>query len=150
MNSRRRVLGKSDGDARRRARAGLTLIEVLLALTILGLGLVVLLTTTARCLGVARQARHYERARQLIGRMEVEQMLKPGEDVEVGLEEGRFDRPFQAYRWQREIEAAGVEEDDGLYRIRMRVIWGEGERGAEEVETLLFAPQEGGVHASAR
>jgi type II secretory pathway pseudopilin PulG len=126
------------------------LIEVLLALTILGLGLLVLLTTASRCLGVAKQARHYEHARQLIGRLEVEQLLDTQKGVEEGTEDGRFEPPFEAYRWSRTIEQAGLKEDDGLYRVRLRVAWAQASNSAEEVETYLYLPEAGKTNATGR
>ena len=40
-------------------RRGLTLIEVMLALAILGVGLSVLISTASKCLAVIRQSKNY-------------------------------------------------------------------------------------------
>ena len=73
---------------RNRRKAGLTLIEVMLAVVILGVALVVLVSTAATCLSVAKKARNYETARELLARLELEHPIKKkkiddfGEEVE--------------------------------------------------------------------
>jgi prepilin-type N-terminal cleavage/methylation domain-containing protein len=50
----------------RRSRAGLTLIEVMLALAILGVGLSVLVASAGRAMSVVKQVRHFTTARHLL------------------------------------------------------------------------------------
>ncbi|MBP7828946.1 MAG: prepilin-type N-terminal cleavage/methylation domain-containing protein [Kiritimatiellae bacterium] len=129
-----------------RRRAGLTLIEVMLALAILGLGLSALIATVARCLGVVRQARNFQTARHLLARAELENPLQLEEEIEEGSEEGGFDGGPYDYRWSRVIERLGREED-GLFTVTLRVSRSEkGRASSEEVVTCLYAPEvkEGG------
>ncbi|HRZ10854.1 MAG TPA: prepilin-type N-terminal cleavage/methylation domain-containing protein [Kiritimatiellia bacterium] len=129
-----------------RRRAGLTLIEVMLAIAILGLGLVALITTISRCLGVVRQARNFQTARHLLARAELENALQLEEQIEEGAEEGGFDGAPSEYRWSRTVERFGREED-GLFTVTWRVTWSEkGRASSEEVVTRLYAPEvkEGG------
>ena len=68
-------------------RAGLTLIEVLLATVILAVGLSSMIVATSRCLSVARKAREYETARRLVGQVDLE--IPPDfETLEEGIETG--------------------------------------------------------------
>lgn len=125
-----------------RTRRGLTLIEVLLALVILGVGLTVLIATASRCLGVARKARHYENARHLLGVLEIDHPFDPEDDAAES-DGGRFDPPYERYGWSRTAQPAGEEDDDGLYTVRTRIAWTErGREGAEEIVELLYAPAE--------
>ena len=121
----------------------MTLIEVMLALTILGLGLSVLITTASKCLAVVRQAKNYETARRLLGQLEVEHPLPLEEEIQEGSEEGAFESGApEGYRWERVIERIGREED-GLYSVRMRVTWSDrGKSAGEEVTTFLYRPEE--------
>lgn len=121
--------------------AALTLIEVMLAITILGIGLTVLIATTSRCLGVVRKAKNFETARHLLARVELEHPLQLEEKIEAGSEDGRFTGE-DGFQWTREIEVVG-EEEDGLFSVRTRVSWSEvGRQSSEEVMTYLYRPEE--------
>ncbi|NCC52838.1 MAG: prepilin-type N-terminal cleavage/methylation domain-containing protein [Spartobacteria bacterium] len=129
-------------------KQGLTLIEVMLALVILGISLVGLTATTSRCLAIARKARNYENARRLLGQIELTDPLFD-EEIEPGDDSGSFDPPYEDYKWSRTIEqvAEEGEDEEGLYKITMRVIWSDrGRDTKEEVVTYLYAPEatEGG------
>jgi len=130
------------------SKQGLTLIEVMLALVILGISLVGLTATTSRCLAIARKARNYENGRRLLGQIELTDPLF-AEEIEPGDESGTFEAPYEDYKWSRTIElvAEEGEDEEGLYKITMRVIWSEkGQDTKEEVTTYLYAPDaaEGG------
>jgi prepilin-type N-terminal cleavage/methylation domain-containing protein len=126
----------------RGARTGLTLIEVMLALAILGIGLSVLIASASKCLAVIRQSKNYETARHLLALVEVEEPLLLKEKIEAGSEDGQFTGDYYSYKWSRNIEVVG-EEEDGLFSVTTRVSWSE--RGAnphEEVVEYLYAPEE--------
>jgi len=127
-------------------RHGLTLIEVMLAITILGLGMTALISSISRCLGVVRQARNFQTARHLLGRVEAEHPLQLEEKIEAGSEQGNFEGGPDNYRWSRDLEVVGLEEDS-LYLVRTRVSWTEaGKNAFEEIDTFVYAPEkeEGG------
>ncbi len=125
------------------ANGGLTLIEVLLALAILGVGLTVLVATTARCLSVARKARHFETARHLLGVVEIEHPFDPEGDAAGASDGGRFDPPGERYTWSRSFAPAGEEDGDGLYEVSTRIGWTDrGREIGEQVVTLRYAPDE--------
>lgn len=125
--------------AKYRANRGLTLIETMLAIAILGLGLVILIAAATRGVKVAKKAQEYEVARKLLAYLDLHEPLQLDE-LEEDSESGDFPRPYEQYEWSRDIEFAGVEEDE-LFRITTQVLWPTS-RGmkAETVITLLHLP----------
>lgn len=126
----------------RKARAGLTLIEVMLTIVILGIAGIVLVTAVSQSLGVVRAARLYNTAHTLLARVELENPLFE-EEIRVGTEQGRFpESRLSQFAWTREITAVG-DEEDGLFSIRTQISWTQrGRRGFEEVVQYRFAPEE--------
>ncbi|MGD9874537.1 MAG: prepilin-type N-terminal cleavage/methylation domain-containing protein [Kiritimatiellia bacterium] len=125
-------------------RAGLSLVEVMLALLILGIGISSLVMATSRCLAVVRKAKNFEIARRLMGEIELTDPLIPGE-IEAGEESGNFDSPYSDWRWTRSVEEDENDEESGLFKITMRVYWSEkGRETYEEVLTYLYSPEDKG------
>jgi len=125
------ILHYSATPARAALRRGLTLIEVMLAIVILGIGSGVLMLATARCIAVVGKARHYSTAQRLILQVGAENPLTRGE-VTAGTESGDFD---DGYTWEREIIEPEDEYREGLYTIRTRVSWST--RGKESFEEIF-------------
>jgi len=116
-------------------KRGLTLVEVMLAIVILGIGAGTLMLATARCLAVATKAKHYSNAHRLILRVAAEHPITRGE-VDVGTESGSFD---DGYTWEREITESEEEDREGLYTVRTRVSWSaHGKNSFEESTTFLY------------
>ncbi len=111
--------------------AGLTLIEVMLAIVILGIGSGTLMLATARCISVVSKARHYSAAQRLILRVGAENPLSRGE-ISAGMESGDFD---SGYNWEREVIESEDENREGLYTVRTRVSWST--RGKERFEEVV-------------
>lgn len=119
----------------RSSKTGLTLLEVMLAVVILGVGSATLLVATARCMAVAVKARHYSTARLLMKQVEAENPLTRSR-LREGTESGSFD---EGYEWEREISALEEEGREGLYRIRTRISWSmRGRQAFEELTTYRF------------
>lgn len=130
-------------------RSGMSLIEVLLALAILGVGLAVLVQSVSRCLAVVHKTRNYETARYLLQRVDIEHPLGLDQQITAGVEDGRFDPPNDTFTWYREIILAGL-EDEPLFQVNTRIAWANesGHDSAQETSTLVFKPeyaQRGGV-----
>ncbi len=122
-------------------KKGLTLIEVLLAVVILGIGSGVLMLATARCLSVVAKARRYAAAQRLIRRVGAEHPLTQA-TLEEGIESGGF-RDEPDYRWEREIMESDDENRAGLYTVRTRVSWSDRSRESfEESITWRYIPGE--------
>jgi len=132
---------KSEIGNRKCSRRGLTLIEVMLAIVILGIGSGVLLLATAKCLSIVTKSRRYSDAQRLLQQVGAEHPLTRG-NIEVGIESGRFDDE-EDYRWEREITESENENLKGLYTIRTRVIWSDrGHNSFEETATWLYIKPE--------
>jgi hypothetical protein len=121
-------------------RAGLTLIEVLLAVTILGASLIGLVSGAVRAVAVMKVAREYQDAQWTMSRGDLDfpiEMAEEPEDAEVSGE-----RYENGMTYSRAIEPD--EDEDGLWLVRTRVTWNRGSReAAEEVLRIVyFEPEE--------
>ena len=112
---------------------------MILATAILGIGLTTLVSATTRCLAVARKAQQYEVVRRLIGQVDLE--IPPNfEELEEGVENGRFGRPYEDYTWEREILEFEDEELE-MFSVRTAVYWNDrGTEAKEEVMTYIYGP----------
>lgn len=121
----------------------MTLIEVVIAMAVLGIALTGIMVATGRCLAVAQRARAYEIARSLIDRVEQENPLLLMEEMEEGEEGGSFEGGPEGFAWERRIERVETEqrqlEEQGLFRVTTRVVWTDhSQESAEEVVSLFF------------
>jgi len=109
---------------------GFTLIEVVVALAILGVGLIVIIELFSGGLRLGRTSGEYTQA---IGyaRLKMEEISLARQMIE-GIEEGEFDKNF---RWKLEVkkvdilpieEAQDITLPVELYRIKMNVLWKSG------------------------
>ncbi|MCZ7591804.1 MAG: prepilin-type N-terminal cleavage/methylation domain-containing protein [Kiritimatiellae bacterium] len=127
--------------ARRRSRTGLSLIEVLMAIVILGIGLTILIAGASRCIAVVRKVRSLETTRELFGRVEVEKPIWVEEDIEDAAGSGSFSGEYSGYQWRRDVEEVG-EEEDGLWLVTTTISWSErGQNNSETVVTYVHWPQ---------
>jgi hypothetical protein len=121
----------------------MTLVEVLLAISILGAGLVVMLTAGSRCLAVMRIARNYQSAQWTLGMGEIDYPLEIEEDIEeLVVDPEEYPNGFT---FSREVDED--EDEDGLYVVRTRVTWSDrGRHGVEEVvRYVLFEAEDDGT-----
>ena len=125
-------------------RRGMTLVEVLMAVVILGVALGALVGAASRSLAVVRQARNYELARRMLGRVDVESPLRLKDEIQAETESGSFSGGPAGWSWTRTLEDLGAddEQQEGLFRMTTRVSWAQGEkRSAEEVTQMLYVPK---------
>ena len=130
--------------AGRRARAGMTLIEVLLAVVILGMALGALIEAASRALAVVRQAANYEMARRMLGCVDAEHPLRLKDEIAAGQESGGFEDAPPGWSWERTLVDFGAEDEqqEGLFRMTTRVFWSQGDRrGMEETVQMLYVPE---------
>ncbi len=111
---------------------GFTLLEVLVAMAILGIGLIVIIELFSGGLRLGRTSEEYTRA---VGyaRMKLEE-ISLAKTLEEGIEEGEFDRE---YRWQVEVKKVDLlppgretsyQPPVALYWVRIEVLWKSGIR----------------------
>lgn len=106
-------------------------------MAIAGTGMLVLTLACTRCLAVARLARNYENARHFLDWVEVEHPLD-SKTLEAGEESGVCEGPPDGYGWHRYVDAMG-DEEDGFYRVRLRIAWSDkGSNAFEEVSTYRY------------
>lgn len=121
---------RSDTD---RSRSGMTLIEVLIAVLILGLALVVMLTAISKCLAVLRVSEDYHKAMWALSAAETDAPLvqKPDEepdDMAYGPEE------YDGFIYERKVEDPDIDDPGAelrLVRLSATLRWAS--RGKEQV-----------------
>jgi len=119
--------------------AGFTLLEVLLAVLVLGLSLTAFFGAVGQGMAVVGAARGYEVSRSLMNQIDVLHPLNLDE-LEEGEDGGRFSGEHSGYRWRRVITRAGTENDQ-FFHIETLVEWGDTrDGGAERIETYLHLP----------
>jgi len=121
-------------------KRGLTLIEVLLAVTILSLGMVVMLTAISRCLRVLKVSTGYHDALWALSaghaefpmiRTEKDDDMDP-DDFEVSAED------FGGFSYERTVDDPYESDEDSEVRllvIKTRVAWAD--RGKENSEEVM-------------
>lgn len=152
MRNKNRSIAPADHSAipsKKRSEAGFTLIEVLAAVALLGIGLGVLLELFSGGLRSAKISEEYTRA-LWHGKAKMEEILS-SKNLSEGVSEDSFDPQFS---WKSEVTKAnpnvGQEENVlsplpmELYRIVVKVTWrsGSGERSVE-MESLRAVKPEG-------
>ena len=129
-------------------RAGLTLIEVMLALTIIGTGVVTLVVGASRCLTVVRRAKNFQTARHVLAKAELDNPLQLEEEITDHTESFSFSEPeFRGFTVTRSVAVEG-DPEDGFFKVGWVVSWSDaGRASSESVETMLYAPEavEGGT-----
>ena len=117
---------------------GFTLIEVVVAMAILGISLVLVIELFSGGLRLGRASEEYTKASYL-ARLKLEE-ISLSDQMEEGSEEGEFDR---TYRWRVEVKKIdllpSIFETDykppvDFYQIQVRISW---KSGNKEKETQL-------------
>jgi len=124
-------------------RSGVTLVEVLLAVFILGICLVGIMQGLSACIAVFHASTFVKEASNVLARGDAEHPLivenDPVEDLAVPADSSLLDG------WTYERECLEDEDEDGLFLVRTRVVQGHGGEGNERVfERLVWAPDAGG------
>ncbi len=134
---------------RDKGRRGFTLIEVVVAMAILGIGLVVIIELFGGGLRLGRASQEYTKAAGY-ARMKMEE-INLASALEEGIQEGEFDGQF---RWQVEVKKVDLLPPDketsyrppvDLYWVRIDVLWRSGskERAAALESYRLLRAEEG-------
>lgn len=121
---------------KRRARRGVSLLEAIAALAIVGATSASILATTGAGVRAAERARRAHEASALAEETMSGIALLPDESLRVlpdSLGTGRFPAPFDEYAWQ-----ANVQRDaqlPGLFTVEVVVSW---DGGAQSIATALY------------
>ena len=122
-------------------RNGFTLVEVLLATLILGIGLTVLLSSLSVCLRTMKLAREYDQVQWVLGLGELTypDPLEPSKDVKTDYAVEPDDQLFEGFTFERVVDEKTPEEEqkDKLFVVRTRVYWGEDEGNGRPCEELV-------------
>jgi type II secretory pathway pseudopilin PulG len=119
-----------------RGSRGFTLFEAVAAVTIVGL------TAVSALEAVAAEVRTAERSRRAIEtaalatlRLDAMTLLPDASLLTLpdSIAEGKFDPPFDTYKWQ--TTSAPVSTEQGLYDVRVTISW---PAGAYAVRTYLY------------
>lgn len=133
----------------RTSRAGMTLVEVMMAVVILGLSLGALVEAASRALAVVRQARNYEMARRMLGRVDAENPLRLRDEIAAGTESGGFEGGPSGWSWTRTLVDYGADDElkEGLFQMTTQVTWSQGAgQGREETVQMLYVPVRDGKY----
>ena len=128
----------------RRPASGFTLIEVILAAALLGIGMVVVLFGLSQCLNAIRTSARLQEVQWVLGLGEaayplVERFERTLADPERELAVAPDGTLADGYRFERIVEAD--EEETGLFLVRTRVSWGAGDESYEEIVRYLWHPE---------
>lgn len=127
----------------RKFKSGFTLIEAIIALTILVIGILAVLTFLPGATKMAIVARHQTQAAFLAqGKME-EYLAKSYAELETGIVEPRApmvsDTGSQLYYFETEVEIIHIDgdfqmvaEDEGMKKIEVTTYWNEGSQERQE------------------
>lgn len=115
---------------------GMTLLEVVLALVIIGLGIAVLATATSRCLALVTATKTYHQARYAL---ELADLKYPISEIDGELlnKEVSDTEIMPGFTFTRLAESPEDYEDTGLFLLRNRVSW-EGTGSNNFEETLRY------------
>jgi len=94
-----------------RSRAGFTLLEVMVSVTIIGIALVTLIGAQSQSISIATASR-FETTASLLARQKMTELTLAGFD-ELQSDEGDFDEDFSDYHWKVDIRELG-EDDTGI------------------------------------
>ena len=125
------------------SKQGLTLIEVILAASILSIGMIVLLVSASRCIAVMKVSKKYQTAQWVLGMGEVKypMMLEAIEDIE-DLDVSPDSDILEGYTFSRVVEDEDADDEDNLYVIRSRVSWADrGKKPYHEVAQYVWYPE---------
>lgn len=120
-------------------RKGFSLLEVMLAVLILGMAMTVFFSSATQGVDVVMRARGYQDGRELLDWVDLREPVDL-EDVEEGSTRGRLTHPeLGSFTWSRDFRIEGGEDVD-LFRVETSVVL-EGDRPVRESrEVFLYLP----------
>lgn len=133
---------------------GFTLIEVVVALAILGVGLIVIIELFSGGLRLGKTSEEYTKAVEY-ARMKMEEIAVQ-RSVEEGIEEGEFDDVFHWRVGAKKMDILPIEKSSDLkppvelYQIKVNITWKSGSKersaGIESYKTIKLEDHEKGSY----
>ena len=145
------------------SRSGMTLVEVLLAAMLLGLGMMTIFTSLTRCLRLIEASRNVQKMQLVfdLGNLafpmadiqseeDIDKLNVEPSDIQKILnelhEDGERGKGLENYVFTRTFEEKEKPEDeadfnDHLFTVHTTVSWGEGENDRDEIVELLWVPK---------
>jgi len=115
---------------------GFTLIEVIVALAILGIGLTVIIELFSGGLRLGRTSEEYTKAVNY-ARIKMEEIISK-QKIEEGNEEGEFDNTFHWEVKVKKMDILPTEKNPDfkppveLFEVKVNVLWKSGSKGAKD------------------
>ena len=120
---------------------GFTLLEVMIALAIVGIALVTLIGLETRTIQLAERQQRVTQA-TLLAQEKMTEIETGGQTISgVGEREGEFDSPFELYRWTIELEPTPL---PAIEMVTVTVVWGDESRN-EQVDLTSFIESQGEI-----
>ncbi len=118
---------------------GFSLLEVMVALAVVGIALVSLLALQNRSLLMHGEVRHLTQA-TLLARELMNERIARG-DVPEQPQQEQFAEPFERYGWRLEREPTPL---PGVYKVQVTVFWGEpADNDAVTLASFMLEPEAG-------
>ena len=115
-----------------------TLLEVVLAIVIMGAAMLAIMQGIAQCLNSVESIRNHGTARELFSNKLAELELR--EELEEGYEDGDFEETHPGFAWSTEVSPTDYPD---LYQVRIRIEWTEqGQVVSHSVETYKHLPSD--------
>ena len=117
--------------------SGFSLVEVLVAILILGVALVGLTQGITLALGSTKES-ELQTTAALLAAGQIESLRAEGYIID-GETEGECDEGLELYRWKQTVSPAGI---DGLHEVQVVIEHSRTGKPIYELRTLLFEPAE--------
>ncbi len=117
-------------------RDGFTLVEILLATSILAFGLLAILAGLTNCAAMMTLSKEYQDAQYVFSLGELKYPMLESTDVEDEVPVDPDSDLVEGYVFERTVEEKELdtnEVDDGLYVVRTKVSWGSAPEQSEEL-----------------
>ncbi len=128
-------------------RKGFTLIEVLLASVILGIGMAVMLVAVSRCLVLMKRTKDFQMAQWTMGMGDLTYPIDPNDDTTLEVNEDYdITEGFAYARTAEEVEEEGMDliEENGvrLFMVKTSVKWSDAAPVEEVTRYVLIREDE--------
>jgi prepilin-type N-terminal cleavage/methylation domain-containing protein len=120
---------------RHHPQAGFSLIEVMIAILVLGIGIAGLTLGITTALTSSKEAER-QTAAALLAAGRIETLRAEGYVVE-GEDEGTGEDDLAKYQWRQTVSPTSI---DGLFDVKVKVTWASSGDLIYELQTLLFDP----------